>query len=90
MEVEQLDHAWGINNGQKTEKLYTGSHDVGWECVANMCWIKFVTPWKESCDQPRQHIKKQRHYFANKGPSSHLVIQLWFFQQLCMDVRAGL
>ena len=21
------------------------------------------------CDQPRQHIKKQRHYFANKGPS---------------------
>ena len=25
--------------------------------------------WKEN-DQPRQHIKKQRHYFANKGPSS--------------------
>ena len=31
-------------------------------------------PWKKSYDQPRQHIKKQRHYFANKGPSSeHLV-----------------
>jgi len=29
-----------------------------------------LTPWKESYDQPRQHIKKQRHYFANKGPSS--------------------
>ena len=28
------------------------------------------TPWKESYDQHRQHIKKQRHYFANKGPSS--------------------
>ena len=28
------------------------------------------TPWKESYDQPRWHIKKQRHYFANKGPSS--------------------
>ena len=26
--------------------------------------------WKESYDQPRQHIEKQRHYFANKGPSS--------------------
>ena len=26
--------------------------------------------WKESYDQPRQHIKKQRHYFANKGLSS--------------------
>ena len=25
--------------------------------------------WKESYYQPRQHIKKQRHYFANKGPS---------------------
>ena len=31
--------------------------------------IKSLTPWKESCDQPRQHIKKQKHYFANKGPS---------------------
>ena len=26
--------------------------------------------WKEIYDQPRQHIKKQRHYFANKGPSN--------------------
>ena len=26
--------------------------------------------WKTSFDQPRQHVKKQRHYFANKGPSS--------------------
>ena len=32
--------------------------------------IKTLTPWKKSCDQPRQHIKKQRHYFAGKGPSS--------------------
>ena len=31
--------------------------------------IKTFTPWKESYDQPRQHIKKQRHYFATKGPS---------------------
>ena len=31
---------------------------------------KMLTPWKESYDQPRQHIKKQRYYFANKGPSS--------------------
>ena len=29
-----------------------------------------LTPWKESYDQPRQHIKKQRYYFANKGLSS--------------------
>ena len=39
-----------------------------------------LTPWKESYDQPRQHIKKQKHYFANKVrlvkaygfPSSHV------------------
>ena len=29
--------------------------------------IKTLTPWKE---KPRQHIKKQRHYFVNKDPSS--------------------
>ena len=29
-----------------------------------------LAPWKKSYDWPRQHIKKQRHYFANKGPSS--------------------
>ena len=33
--------------------------------------IKRLALWKKSYDQPRQHIKKQRHYFANK---------LWFFQ----------
>ena len=31
---------------------------------------KTLAPWKKSYDQPRLHIKKQRHYFANKGPSS--------------------
>ena len=29
-----------------------------------------LAPWKKSYDQPRQHIKNQRRYFANKGPSS--------------------
>ena len=29
-----------------------------------------LAPWKTSYDQPRQHIKKQRHYFADKGPYS--------------------
>ena len=32
--------------------------------------IKTLAPWKKSYDQPRQHIKKQRHYFASKGLSS--------------------
>ena len=34
-----------------------------------------LTPWKESYDQPRQHIKKQRHYFATKV---HLVKAMVF------------
>ena len=32
--------------------------------------MKLKDSWKESYDQPREHIQKQRHYFANKGPSS--------------------
>ena len=40
-------------------------------------------PWKKSSDQPRQHIEKQRHYFADKGPSSqsygfsNSYVQMW-------------
>ena len=29
--------------------------------------LKDAAPWKKSCDKPRQHIKKQRHHFTNKG-----------------------
>ena len=32
--------------------------------------LKMLAPWKKSYHQPKQHIKKQRHYLANKGPSS--------------------
>ena len=32
--------------------------------------IKTLAPWKKNYDQPRQHIKNQRHYLAKKGPSS--------------------
>ena len=48
--------------------------------------LKDVTPWKESYDQPRQHIKKQRCYFANKV---HLV-KAMVFPVVTMDVRVGL
>ena len=33
-----------------------------------------LAPWKKSYDQPRKHIKKQRHYFADKGPSSQAMV----------------
>ena len=45
------------------------SWQIDGETVADFMKLK-DTPWKESYNQPRQHIKKQRHYFANKGPSS--------------------
>ena len=32
--------------------------------------IKTLAPWNRSCDKPGQHIKKQRHHFADKGPYS--------------------
>ena len=61
-----MANRWG-NNGN-SDRLYFG-------VLQNHCWWwlqpwkKMLTPWKESYDQSRQHIKKQRHYFANKGPS---------------------
>ena len=48
--------------------------------------IKTLTPWKESYNQPRQHIKKQRHYFASRGPSR----QGYGFSSSHMDVRVGI
>ena len=35
-----------------------------------------LTPWEESWDQPRQHIKKQRHYFADKDPKIKAMVFL--------------
>ena len=51
------DWLWG-----KVHLILVGS-DLRFGCF-------FFVPWKESYDQPRQLIKKQRHDFANKGPSS--------------------
>ena len=55
------------------------SGNSGWLYIVglqNHCrwWLqpwnyKTLTPWKENNDQPRQHIEKQRYYFANKGLS---------------------
>jgi len=48
-----------------------------------------LAPWKKSYDQPRQHIKRQRYYFANKGlssqrygfPSSHVWMWEWDYEE---------
>ena len=41
---------------------------VGGDCSQES--RRHLLPWKEGCDKPRQHSKKQRHHFANKGPHS--------------------
>ena len=54
------------NNGNK-DFIFLGSQiAIDGDCIHE---IK-RHPWKKSYDQPRQHIKKQRHHFTNKGPSS--------------------
>ena len=80
--------SWQID-GETVETrgwLYFGGlqNHCGW-------WLKpwnqkTLAPWKESYDQPRQHIQKQRHYFANKG----LLVKAMVFPVSCMDVRVGL
>ena len=49
--------------------------------------LKDTYSWRQSYDQSRQHIKKQRHYFVNKGPSSQCY---GFFLWSCIDMRVGL
>ena len=60
--------SWQIDGGTVADFILGGSKiTADGDCSHE---IKTLTPWKKSYDQPRQHINKQRHYFANKGPSS--------------------
>ena len=45
-----------------------------------------TAPWKETYDKPRQHIKIQKHQFADKSLYSQ---RYGFCQWSCMDVRVG-
>ena len=61
MDKEVVVH---IHNGIlaiKKKRIWVSSNEVE---------LKTLSPWKENYDQHRQHIKKQRRYFASKGPSS--------------------
>ena len=48
-----------------------------------------LAPWKESYDQPGQHIEKQRHYFTNKGLSSRSYVfssgHVWIWELDCEE-----
>ena len=62
--------SWQVDgeNGQRLTLLFgLQNHCRRWLQPGK---LKMLTPWKESFEQPRLHIKKQRHYFVHKGPSS--------------------
>ena len=51
-----------------TDSIFLGSKiSVDDDCSHE---IKIFAPWKKSYDKPKHHIKKQKHHFADKGPSS--------------------
>ena len=64
--------SWQID-GERADFIFLGSRitaDVDFSHGILLLGSQDLAPWKESYDQPRQHIKKQRRYFANKRPSS--------------------
>ena len=68
-----------------TDFIFLGSKITADGDCSHEIFKKTLTPWEKSYDQPRQHVKKQRHYFANKGPSS----QSYGFPSSNMVVKVG-
>jgi len=64
-----MANRWGNNRKQWRKLLWRAPKSLQMVVTAAMK-LKDTFSWKKSYDQPRQHIKKQRHYFADKGPSS--------------------
>ena len=60
--------SWEIDGETVTDLIFWAPKSL--QMVIAAMRLEDATPWKKSYDQPRQHIKKQRHYFANKDPSS--------------------
>ena len=59
--------SWQIDGETVTDFIFLGSKITSDDDCSHE--IKTLIPWKESYDHTGQHIKKQRHYFVNKGPS---------------------
>ena len=61
--------AWKIPWSEESGRLqYMGLQKVKHDWVSKHKVL--VAPWKKSYDKPSEHIKKQRHYFSNRGPHS--------------------
>ena len=62
--------SWQIDGETVADLIFLGSKITADGDCCHEIKRRLLAPWKESYDQYRQHIKKQRHYFAHKGPSS--------------------
>ena len=56
--------SWQVDGETVADFVFLGSKITAAIKVKDACSLE------ENYDQPRQHIKRQRHYFANKGPSN--------------------
>ena len=63
-----MANTWG--NNENSERLYFGGLKISLQMVTATMKLKDACSLEENSDKPRQHIKKQRHYFTNKDPSS--------------------
>ena len=76
-----MANTWG-NNGN-SDRLFSWA-PKSLQMVTAAMKSKDTCSWKKSCDQPRQHIKKKKHYFADKGPlsQSHVLSgsQAWMWE----------
>ena len=62
--------SWQIDGETVADFIFGGSKITADGDCSHEIKRHLVAPWKKSEDQPRQHIKKQRHYFANQSPTS--------------------
>ena len=60
--------SWQKDGETLTDFIFSGKITEDGDCSLE---IKTLVPWKKNYNQRRQHIKKWRHYFADKGSSSH-------------------
>ena len=74
-------------NNENIDRLFSWAPKSQWTVTAAMKLKDACSLEKKSNDEHREHIKKQRHYFAHRGPYS----QSYGFSSsfVCIDVRAG-
>ena len=77
-----MANRWG--NDGNSDRLYVLGDPKSLQIMIAAMKIKYAYSLEEKYDQPRQHIKKQRHYFVIKGTSSQGYVfsssQVWMWE----------